>query len=80
MSMDHHLRRYLRHQDINDDEKAGVKGMAVKFKSTTKPLTSVLASFQVVLLALCGVMGWTWSFLLHWNCRGRCRCNGILHL
>ncbi|KAJ5767120.1 UbiA prenyltransferase family-domain-containing protein [Penicillium nucicola] len=42
------------HQDIGDDEKAGVKGMAVKFKSTTKLLTSVLVSCQVALLTLCG--------------------------
>lgn len=43
------------HQDVADDEKAGVKGMAVRFKKSTKTLTSILAFGQTVLLAICGI-------------------------
>ncbi len=43
------------HQDVADDEKAGVKGMALRFRNSTKLLTSVLTVGQVTLLALCGV-------------------------
>lgn len=44
------------HQDVDDDEKAGVKGMALLFKNSTKLLASVLTFFQIVLLATCGVL------------------------
>ncbi|KAI1202311.1 UbiA-domain-containing protein [Nemania serpens] len=43
------------HQDIADDAKAGVKGMALKFKHSTKLLAGVLGVGQVGLLALCGL-------------------------
>ncbi|KAI1123752.1 UbiA-domain-containing protein [Nemania abortiva] len=43
------------HQDVADDAKAGVKGMALKFKNSTKLLASVLSAGQVGLLAMCGV-------------------------
>lgn len=43
------------HQDIEDDEKAGVKGMALRFRHTTKTLASVLSIAQVACLALSGV-------------------------
>ena len=43
------------HQDIADDENAGVKSMAVRFKSSTKLLASVLSVGQVGLLALSGL-------------------------
>ncbi|GAB1199705.1 hypothetical protein APSETT444_009062 [Aspergillus pseudonomiae] len=43
------------HQDIADDEKAGVKGMAVRFRDSTKLLASILATMQVALLALSGL-------------------------
>ncbi|KAI1166561.1 UbiA-domain-containing protein [Nemania serpens] len=43
------------HQDIADDAKAGVKGMALKFKHSTKLLAGVLSIGQVGLLALCGL-------------------------
>lgn len=42
------------HQDIADDEKAGVKGMALRFKSSTKLLSSLLTVAQVITLILCG--------------------------
>lgn len=42
------------HQDIKDDEKAGVKGMAVRFRDSTKVLASVLAIAQVALLIAAG--------------------------
>lgn len=42
------------HQDVADDEQAGVKGMAVRFRNTTKTLATVLTAGQVILLALCG--------------------------
>lgn len=38
------------HQDIKDDINAGVKSMAVRFKDSTKLMTSVLAAVQVSLL------------------------------
>lgn len=47
------------HQDIADDEKAGVKGMAVRFRNSTKALSSVLAIMQVGLLVVC----WMWAGL-----------------
>ncbi|KAI2640773.1 putative 4-hydroxybenzoate polyprenyl transferase [Hypomontagnella submonticulosa] len=43
------------HQDIADDEKAGVKGMALRFRNSTKLLASLLAVCQAVLLVLCGL-------------------------
>ncbi|KAI0099067.1 UbiA-domain-containing protein [Nemania sp. FL0031] len=43
------------HQDVADDAKAGVKGMALKFRHSTKLLASVLSACQVGLLALCGL-------------------------
>lgn len=43
------------HQDVDDDEKAGVKGMALRFKNSTKFLASILTLGQVVSLAVCGV-------------------------
>ncbi|KAK7186337.1 putative 4-hydroxybenzoate polyprenyl transferase [Paraphaeosphaeria sporulosa] len=42
------------HQDLKDDLKAGVKSMAVRFKDSTKTLTSVLAILQVLLLVKVG--------------------------
>ncbi|KAI1754100.1 UbiA-domain-containing protein [Xylaria castorea] len=43
------------HQDVADDAKAGVKGMALKFRRSTKLLAGVLSAGQVGLLALCGI-------------------------
>jgi 4-hydroxybenzoate polyprenyltransferase len=43
------------HQDIADDEKAGVKGMALKFRDSTKGLSSALTVILLTLLTLCGV-------------------------
>ncbi|KAL6852769.1 hypothetical protein ACO1O0_007317 [Amphichorda felina] len=43
------------HQDVADDEKAGVKGMALRFRDSTKTLATILSAFQVGLLWLCGV-------------------------
>lgn len=45
------------HQDIADDEKAGVKSMAFRFRSSTKFMGAVSSMFQVTSLALCG----TWA-------------------
>jgi len=45
------------HQDVADDEAAGVKGMALVFRDTTKILASGLAAGQVILLVLCGIWG-----------------------
>ncbi|KAI2620268.1 putative UbiA family prenyltransferase [Hypomontagnella submonticulosa] len=42
------------HQDVAYDEKAGVKSMALRFRHSTKQLTSALSAVQVGLLALCG--------------------------
>lgn len=42
------------HQDITDDEKAGVKSMALRFRSSTKLMGAVSSAFQVASLALCG--------------------------
>lgn len=42
------------HQDVADDERAGVKGMALRFKSSTKLLSSILAIIQAIMLVLCG--------------------------
>src|SRR3569833_683345 len=42
------------HQDVADDEKAGVKGMALRFRNSTKLLATVLSVVQVLLLAMCG--------------------------
>ncbi|GAM90423.1 hypothetical protein ANO11243_084660 [Dothideomycetidae sp. 11243] len=42
------------HQDLEDDIKAGVKSMAVRFQHNTKPMTSMLASVFVALLATAG--------------------------
>ncbi|KAI1466308.1 putative 4-hydroxybenzoate polyprenyl transferase [Daldinia caldariorum] len=47
------------HQDVKDDEKAGVKSMALRFRNNTKLLSTTLAVVMVALLALCGV--WTGS-------------------
>ncbi|OTB02097.1 hypothetical protein M426DRAFT_13801 [Hypoxylon sp. CI-4A] len=43
------------HQDIEDDEKAGVKSMALRFRNNTKLLASLLTTGQVGLLVLCGL-------------------------
>ncbi|KAI4859684.1 putative 4-hydroxybenzoate polyprenyl transferase [Hypoxylon rubiginosum] len=43
------------HQDIKDDEKAGVKSMALRFRDSTKLLVGTLAVCMVTLLVLCGV-------------------------
>ncbi|KAK3945720.1 UbiA prenyltransferase [Diplogelasinospora grovesii] len=43
------------HQDVDDDEKAGVKGMALRFRDTTKVLAGILSAGQVGLLAVTGV-------------------------
>ncbi|KAJ5725491.1 Para-hydroxybenzoate--polyprenyltransferase mitochondrial precursor (PHB:polyprenyltransferase) [Penicillium malachiteum] len=45
------------HQDLQDDIKAGVKSMAVRFQNSTKKLCTILAILQVVLLVLVGI--WT---------------------
>ncbi|PHH84501.1 hypothetical protein CDD83_1848 [Cordyceps sp. RAO-2017] len=42
------------HQDVADDEKAGVKSMAVRYRSSTKRLASALGAVQVAILALAG--------------------------
>lgn len=42
------------HQDVEDDEKAGVKGMALRFRHTTKLLAACLTIVQLIMLALCG--------------------------
>ncbi|KAK6078336.1 4-hydroxybenzoate polyprenyl transferase [Seiridium cupressi] len=44
------------HQDIKDDDKAGVKSMALRFEDSTKFLASVLAVGMVLLLMLCGIL------------------------
>ncbi|KAI9767721.1 MAG: Para-hydroxybenzoate--polyprenyltransferase, mitochondrial precursor (PHB:polyprenyltransferase) [Geoglossum umbratile] len=44
------------HQDIKDDVKAGVKSMALRFRDSTKVLTSVLAVVVVSLLLTLGVL------------------------
>ena len=44
------------HQDIQDDIKAGVKSMAVRFADSTKLLVSILSFFQICLL---GLVGWS---------------------
>jgi 4-hydroxybenzoate polyprenyltransferase len=44
------------HQDKKDDEKAGVKSMAVLFKDSTKNLTSVLGVFIIILLVATGIL------------------------
>jgi len=43
------------HQDVADDEKAGVKGMALRFKNNTKLLATILSVGQIGFLVLCGV-------------------------
>ncbi|KAI1293194.1 UbiA-domain-containing protein [Xylaria venustula] len=43
------------HQDVTDDAKAGVKGMALKFRQSTKLLAGVLSTAQVGLLVMCGL-------------------------
>jgi 4-hydroxybenzoate polyprenyltransferase len=43
------------HQDLKDDLKAGVKSMAVRFQDHTKPLLSVLAVSQSLLLIIVGL-------------------------
>ncbi|KAJ8130715.1 hypothetical protein O1611_g2914 [Lasiodiplodia mahajangana] len=43
------------HQDVADDAKAGVKGMALRFRHSTKLLAGMLSACQVGLLALCGL-------------------------
>jgi 4-hydroxybenzoate polyprenyltransferase len=44
------------HQDVADDIHAGVKSMAVKFKNSTKFLTSLLACMMTTFLAITGVL------------------------
>lgn len=43
------------HQDIADDEQAGVKGMALRFRNSTKALASVLTVAKLALLTFCGI-------------------------
>lgn len=43
------------HQDIADDEQAGVKGMALRFRNSTKALASVLTIAKLALLAFGGI-------------------------
>lgn len=43
------------HQDVADDEKAGVKGMALRFKDSTKLLSSILLVAMLLSLVLSGV-------------------------
>lgn len=43
------------HQDLQDDIKAGVKSMAVRFRHNTKQLCTVFAVLQVILLNLAGI-------------------------
>ncbi|KAJ5645809.1 4-hydroxybenzoate polyprenyl transferase [Penicillium lividum] len=43
------------HQDVADDIHAGVKSMAVRFRDSTKLLTSLLACVMTTLLAMTGV-------------------------
>ncbi|KAH8777637.1 putative 4-hydroxybenzoate polyprenyl transferase [Diaporthe sp. PMI_573] len=43
------------HQDIADDEQAGVKGMALRFRNSTKALAGVLTIAKLVLLTFCGI-------------------------
>ncbi|KAI8945647.1 UbiA-domain-containing protein [Xylaria longipes] len=43
------------HQDVADDAKAGVKGMALKFRYSTKLLAGVLSAGQLGLLVSCGL-------------------------
>ena len=43
------------HQDLQDDVKAGVKSMAVRFAKSTKEVATALSVIQVVLLAVVGV-------------------------
>ncbi|RAH39939.1 4-hydroxybenzoate octaprenyltransferase [Aspergillus brunneoviolaceus CBS 621.78] len=45
------------HQDLQDDLRAGVKSMAVRFRHSTKPLCAALGVGQVALLACAGA--WT---------------------
>ena len=42
------------HQDIQDDIKAGVKSMAIRFADSTKELATTLATIQVALLSYTG--------------------------
>lgn len=43
------------HQDVQDDAKAGVKSMALRYENSTKTLVTILSAAQVGLLALVGV-------------------------
>lgn len=53
------------HQDKEDDQKAGVKSMAVKFRDSTKFLTSALAVGIISLLVTTGVfMDMSWLYFL----------------
>ncbi|MCJ1312957.1 Para-hydroxybenzoate--polyprenyltransferase, mitochondrial precursor (PHB:polyprenyltransferase) [Agyrium rufum] len=42
------------HQDVRDDEKAGIKSLAVRLKDRTKTIIGGLATLQVLLLTLVG--------------------------
>lgn len=42
------------HQDLKDDIRAGVKSMAVRFAESTKLLTTILATIQIMMLILTG--------------------------
>ncbi|KAF2236999.1 4-hydroxybenzoate polyprenyl transferase, partial [Viridothelium virens] len=44
------------HQDVEDDKKAGVKSIAVKHKTNTKPLLSALSVVQMSTLVAAGVL------------------------
>ncbi|KAI1424970.1 putative 4-hydroxybenzoate polyprenyl transferase [Xylaria sp. FL1777] len=46
---------FYAYQDVKDDERAGVRSMALKFKDSIKLLASMLALAQVSLLVLCGL-------------------------
>ncbi|CAD6588930.1 MAG: Para-hydroxybenzoate--polyprenyltransferase, mitochondrial precursor (PHB:polyprenyltransferase) [Alectoria sarmentosa] len=61
------------HQDIEDDVKAGVKSMAVRFADSIKLLVSFLAVVQVLLFA---VAGWEAGFGLCYFV-GTCVCTSI---
>lgn len=43
------------HQDIADDEQAGVKGMALRFRNSTKALASVLTIAKLAFLTFGGI-------------------------
>jgi 4-hydroxybenzoate polyprenyltransferase len=53
------------HQDKKDDEKAGVKSMAVRFKDSTKTISSILGVAVISLLVTTGVLlNLSWIYFL----------------